>query len=93
MNFLIGALLLLPIVLPVQWFGSQSHNPVSLVLGVLGVSIGVPFLVLSGGAPLLQKWFVYFSVRTAVLDDSFLARAHAGFFAGGDFSHHVLARE
>ncbi|HYA29013.1 MAG TPA: hypothetical protein VEI95_09355, partial [Acidobacteriota bacterium] len=78
LNFLIAALLMLPIVLPVQWFGSASHSPVGLVLGVLAVSIGFPFLVLSAGAPLLQKWFAQCCHRGA-RDPYFLyAASNAG---------------
>lgn len=82
LNLLIAALLLLPIVLPVQWFGSPSHNPVSLVLGVLGVSIGFPFLILSAGAPLLQKWFAQCS-HSGSRDPYFLyAASNAGSLMG-----------
>jgi hypothetical protein len=34
---------------------TPTRDPVSLVLAVLTVSIGFPFLVLSAGAPLIQK--------------------------------------
>jgi len=53
----LAALFFLPVALPVSWFGTSSQNPVTLVLEVLSVSIGLPFFVLCAGAPLLQKWF------------------------------------
>src|SRR5262245_53894954 len=82
LNLLFAALLLLPIVLPIHWMGSPSHRPVSLVLGVLAVSIGFPFLVLSAGAPLLQKWFTHCN-HSGAEDPYFLyAASNAGSLAG-----------
>jgi hypothetical protein len=49
------ALSLLPVALPIPWLTAPARDPVSLVLAVLTVSIGFPFLVLSAGAPLIQK--------------------------------------
>jgi spermidine synthase len=37
------------------WAGDP--NPIAPLLGVLLVSVGVPFFVLSASAPLLQRWF------------------------------------
>jgi spermidine synthase len=51
------AVLFLPFVLPVHWFVNQRINPSTTVFAVLVCSIGLPFFVLSAGAPLLQKWF------------------------------------
>lgn len=49
-------LLFLPIALPngIQLTGS---NPAPLVLLILAISVGAPFLIVSAGAPLLQRWF------------------------------------
>src|SRR5262245_14466352 len=57
LNLLLAGLLLLPIVLPLHWFDAAAVYPVNSLLGVLALSIGFPFFVLSAGAPLLQKWF------------------------------------
>jgi len=57
LNLLLAAVILLPVVLPIHWFATPTHNPAQLVLSVLCVSVGFPFLVISAGAPLLQKWF------------------------------------
>jgi hypothetical protein len=57
LNFLLGAVLLLPVVVPIHWFVTPMQSPVQLVLSVLCVSVGFPFLVVSAGSPLLQKWF------------------------------------
>jgi hypothetical protein len=82
LNLLLAGLLLLPIALPTHWFGSLSGNPVRLVLAVLAVSIGLPFLVLSAGAPLLQKWFAQ-SGHVSAQDPYFLyAASNAGSLAG-----------
>ena len=51
------AFVFLPITLPVGWLARPESNPDYLVLGVLFVSVGFPFFVLSASAPLLQKWF------------------------------------
>ena len=78
----LAALLLLPIVLPVGWFDVPGRNPVGLVLSGLTVSIGFPFLVLSAGAPLLQKWFAHCEHRAA-RDPYFLyAASNCGSIAG-----------
>lgn len=82
LNLLFAALLLLPIVLPLDWLGAPAKNPVNLVLGVLALSIGFPFLVLSAGAPLLQKWFAHCHPGTRQ-DPYFLyAASNAGSLAG-----------
>ncbi|HVT10633.1 MAG TPA: fused MFS/spermidine synthase [Fimbriimonadaceae bacterium] len=47
---------LLPFALP-HGVGAIGANPAPLVLLVLTVSVGLPFLVVSAGAPLLQRWF------------------------------------
>lgn len=52
-----AALLYLPIVIPVQWFATLASEPPLLILTALLAGVGVPFFVLSAGAPLLQKWF------------------------------------
>jgi hypothetical protein len=69
-------------VLPVGWFDVPGRNPVGLVLSGLTVSIGFPFLVLSAGAPLLQKWFAHCEHRAA-RDPYFLyAASNCGSIAG-----------
>jgi hypothetical protein len=82
LNLVLAALLLLPIVFPIHWFGVASKSPVNLVLGVLALSIGFPFLVLSAGAPLLQQWFAHCD-RNSARDPYFLyAASNAGSLAG-----------
>src|SRR5208282_4455874 len=50
-------LLVLPIGLVSGWVPPDNSNPIPWLLGLLTVSIGLPFFVLSSSAPLLQKWF------------------------------------
>ncbi len=45
---------------PVGWNpGNLGGNPIVATLAVLTMVIGLPFLVVSTTAPLLQKWFAY----------------------------------
>jgi hypothetical protein len=50
-------LLVLPIALPRDAVPPSDSDPVWWLLGVLLLSVGLPFFVLSANAPLLQKWF------------------------------------
>jgi hypothetical protein len=51
---LILPLAVLPVGLAFEWTSHQSDAPVSWLLWLLALSIGLPFLVLSSSAPLLQ---------------------------------------
>jgi len=65
----IGVVLLPLVILPIGITSRQieavpqADNPIPWLIGVLMLSVGLPFFVLSTTAPLLQKWF-------AVLDSS-----------------------
>ena len=55
---LVMAVFLLPIHIPASW----SHPPgtalpIGWLLGLLTVSLGLPFFLLSAGAPMMQRWF------------------------------------
>jgi len=55
---LVMAVSLLPIHIPASW----SHPPgtalpIGWLLGLLTVSLGLPFFLLSAGAPMMQRWF------------------------------------
>jgi hypothetical protein len=57
-----AGLLFLPfVVLPIGmargWVPPADANPIPWLLGLLLVSVGLPFFLLSSSAPLLQKWF------------------------------------
>ena len=54
---LVAPLAVLPIALP-SWAPPRAGTPTALwLLGVLGVAVGLPFLVVSTTGPLLQRWF------------------------------------
>ena len=50
-------LLVLPIGISEALSPPQSSNPVLWVLGLMAVSVGFPFLIVSTTSPLLQRWF------------------------------------
>ncbi|MDP9070227.1 MAG: fused MFS/spermidine synthase [Actinomycetota bacterium] len=54
---LAGAGLALPIAVPSSWSPPPTANPVPWLLGLLVVSVGLPFFLVSSTAPLLQRWF------------------------------------
>jgi hypothetical protein len=55
---LLGSLALLPIVPDTSWKPGPQSDPLLSILGLLFVTVGGPFLVLSTTGPLLQAWFV-----------------------------------
>lgn len=54
---LLLALGVLPVAVPRGWTPPVSGSPVLGLLGLLVVSVGLPFFVVSSTAPLLQRWF------------------------------------
>ena len=54
---LIGSCVVLPIIPAVQWKPLGTENPSLLILGLLAVTIGLPYLLLSTTSPLVQSWF------------------------------------
>lgn len=67
-------LLVLPIGVPDDWIPSGDGAPVPLLLGLLAVSVGLPFFVVSTTAPLLQRWLAA-TDHPAAADPYFLYRA------------------
>jgi len=53
---LLGSLALMPIVPVVAWRGAQGLGPQLQILGLLVLSIGLPFTLLAMTGPLLQAW-------------------------------------
>jgi len=53
----VAALALLPITPADSWKPDGSENPTLRILGLLMVSIGLPYFVLSATGPLMQSWF------------------------------------
>ncbi len=57
LTLLCTPLLLLPIGVASHWVVLNPDYPIPWLLGLLTLSVGLPFFVLSTTAPLLQKWF------------------------------------
>ena len=54
---LIVSIAVLPIIPGAFWKPSGAENPIWLILGMLVVTIGAPYFVLSTTSPLVQAWF------------------------------------
>ena len=55
---LASAIFVLPIHVPESWAHPPgSALPIGWLLGLLTVSLGLPFFLLSAGAPMMQRWF------------------------------------
>jgi len=54
---LVVSLVALPIIPGAFWKPEGSENPIWLILGLLGVTIGLPYVLLSTTSPLVQAWF------------------------------------
>jgi spermidine synthase len=58
LSLLLVALVVLPMQVPEGWMEPPSTGlATGWLLGLLTVSLGLPFFLLSAGAPLLQRWF------------------------------------
>src|SRR6185369_3467831 len=53
---LVASLAVLPVIPSETWKPTGSDNPTWRILGLLGATIGLPYLVLSTTSPLLQAW-------------------------------------
>lgn len=47
----------LPVAVAKSWVPPHDANPISWLLGLLVLSVGLPFFVVSTSAPVVQKWF------------------------------------
>ncbi len=54
---LLASLLVLPILPAASWKPLGAHDPTLRILGLLTVTVGAPFFVLSTCGPLLQAWY------------------------------------
>src|SRR5262245_24654637 len=55
-GLLVLASLSLPIRVPGNWSPASPEEPVPSLLGLLTSNVGVPFVLLAAGSPLLQHW-------------------------------------
>lgn len=67
-------ILLLPIAVPSGWMPPADANPASWLIAVMGVSVALPFLMISSASPLLQRWFAA-TTHARARDPYFLFRA------------------
>ena len=56
-TLLAASLAALPIVPAAFWKPTGGENPLTLILGLLAVTIGLPYFLLATTSPLLQAWF------------------------------------
>ena len=79
------ALVVLPLAVPpnawiqkivpfIEWAPPGDRNPIPWLLGVLSVSLGLPFLYISASAPMIQSWFSH-TGHPAAKDPYFLYAA------------------
>jgi SAM-dependent methyltransferase len=66
---LIASLAFLPIIPSEFWKPSGGEDPLLLILGLLGGTIGLPFLLLSSATPLLQAWMARASIAQSPFPD------------------------
>src|SRR5918994_955291 len=68
-------LLVLPLAVPgEEWAPSSQANPIFLLLGLLAISVGLPFFAISTTNPLIQRWLSDID-HPAARDPYFLYRA------------------
>jgi hypothetical protein len=60
-----AAMLVLPIGMPRGWTPPVERNPAPWLLGVMTVTLGLPFLAVSTTGPLMQKWLAVTRHRLA----------------------------
>ena len=56
---LVLSLAVLPIIPGAFWKPTGQESPIWLILGLLAVTIGLPYFVLSTTSPLIQAWFAH----------------------------------
>lgn len=62
---LVLPLFLLPIMIPSSWSPGVEKNPILALIGLMIMTVGLPFFALSTSAPLLQKWFSHTNHQNA----------------------------
>jgi len=56
-TLLLASCLMLPIVPGAQWKPLGGESPAPLILGLLSLTVGLPYFLLSTTSPLVQSWF------------------------------------
>jgi hypothetical protein len=79
---LLIALGFLPLQIAVGWRTPPASSlPIPYLLGLFSVSLGLPFLVLAAGAPMLQRWFAGLRHPSAANPYFLYAASNLGSFA------------
>ncbi|MFN8582542.1 MAG: fused MFS/spermidine synthase [Gemmatimonadaceae bacterium] len=79
---LLAALTFLPLHIARAWQQPPASSvPISYLLGLLSVSLGVPFVLLAAGAPMLQRWFAGLEHPSASNPYMLYAASNLGSFA------------
>ncbi|MFN0161519.1 MAG: spermidine synthase [Burkholderiales bacterium] len=81
---LLASLAVLPILAGDGWKPAGDEDPVWRILGLLGATIGLPYLMLSTTGPLVQSWFAreHADARTAQRVYRFFALSNFGSLVG-----------
>ncbi len=53
----LAAIFLMPIVVPESWVPPADRPPQGDLIGMMAMTVGLPFVVVSATAPLLQRWY------------------------------------
>ena len=88
-------LLAAAVMLPIAVHGSTppaSANPIWWVLGLLVMSLGLPFVVLASTGPLLQRWYASLGAQASRTVYSLFAASNVGSFLGLFFYLRVIMR-
>ncbi len=79
-GLLVVSLAALPILPSVRWRPAGDANPLLGILGLLAVTVGLPYFALASTSPLLQTW--YSRSRNGAMPWRFFALSNAGSMAG-----------
>jgi len=60
-----AAMLLLPVAVPAGWIPPATRAPQADLILMMAMSVGLPFVVVSATAPLLQRWYSLTGARDA----------------------------
>ena len=79
-GLLLVSLAVLPIIPSVRWKPTAGDDPLLGILGLLAVTVGLPYFLLSATSPLLQSW--YSRANGGAMPYRFFALSNAGSMAG-----------
>ncbi len=77
---LLASLAVLPIIPSARWKPVGGEDPLLGILGLLAVTVGLPYFLLSATSPLLQSW--YSRANGGAMPYRFFALSNAGSMAG-----------